>query len=123
MRSASKGFTLIETILSVSILLIVVIAALLAVTNSIFLNEFSRNLVTASNDAQHVLEQIKAKSFNDIPAYVSGYPASEFSNLPQETVSFPNPGYTSNLITITVQISWDERNATRTFSITTRFAQ
>lgn len=123
MKLTRRGFSLIETMLSVSILLIVVISALLAITNVMFLNESSRNMVTASNDAQYVLEQIKTKSFSDIPGFVGGYSSGEFNNLPQETVSFPNPVYTANLDTITVQISWSERDATRTFSITTCFAQ
>lgn len=107
----------------VAILLVTIIAALSSTIGSVFLNESSRNLVTASNDAQYVLEQIKAQSFNDIPAYVSGFSSTKFNNLPQETVTFPGPVYTANLDTITVNIAWNERNAARTFSITTRFAQ
>ncbi len=123
MNLARKGFSLIETMLSVSILLIVIIAAVLAIISSTFLIESSRNLVTASNDAQYVLEQLKTQSFSNIQTYVSDYPADGFSNLPQESISFPNPVYTANLDTITVQVTWNERNAARTFSITTRFAQ
>ena len=123
MKLTQRGFSLIETMLSVSILLIVIIAAVLAIISSTFLIESSRNLVTASNDAQYVLEQIKTQSFSNIQAYVLNYPSAGFSNLPEESVSFPNPVYTANLATINVQITWSERNATRTFSITTRFAQ
>lgn len=123
MKLTRRGFTLIETIVSIAILLIVVISALLAVINAMFLNESSRNLVTASNDAQYALEQIKTQSFNDIPAYISSYSADTFDNLSGEEISFPNSIYTTNLDTITVQITWNERNAQRTFSTTTRFAQ
>ena len=123
MKLTRRGFSLIETMLSVSILLVVIIAAVLAIISSTFLTESSRNLVTASNDAQYVLEQIKTQSFGNIAAYVLSYPSDQFSNLLQENISFPNPVYTANLDTITVQVTWDERNVTRTFSITTRFAQ
>lgn len=123
MKLTKRGFSLIETMLSVSILLIVIIAAVLAIISSTLLIESSRNLVTASNDAQYVLEQIKTQSFSNIQAYVLNYSSAGFSNLPQEQVSFPSPVYTANLATITVQINWNERNVTRTFSITTRFAQ
>ncbi|MBU4251952.1 MAG: prepilin-type N-terminal cleavage/methylation domain-containing protein [Candidatus Omnitrophica bacterium] len=123
MKLTRRGFSLIETMFSVSILLIVIISALLAITNVMFLNESNRNMVTASNDAQYVMEQIKTQSFSNISTYVGGYSSGEFTNLPQENVSFPNPVYTANLDTITVQISWRERNAARTFSITTCFAQ
>lgn len=107
----------------VAILLVTIIAALSSTIGSVFLNESSRNLVTACNDAQYVLEQIKTQSFSDIPAYISSFSSAKFNNLSQETVTFPGPAYTANLDTITVNITWNERDATRTFSITTRFAQ
>lgn len=120
---ASKGFSLIELMFGVSILLIVTIAALSTFINSMFLNESSRNLVTAANDAQYVLEQISSQGFSNIPTYISTYSSGQFTNLPAETITFPNPVYTPTLDTITVQINWNERNASRTFALTTRYAQ
>jgi prepilin-type N-terminal cleavage/methylation domain-containing protein len=118
-----KGFSLIELMFGVAILLVTVIAALSSTIGSMFLNESGRNLVTASNDAQYVLEQIKTQSFTNIPTYISGVSPTKFNNLPEERVTFPSPAYTANLDTLTVNITWKERNATKTFSITTRFAQ
>lgn len=118
-----RGFSLIELMFGVSILLVTIIAALSSSINSMFLSESSRNLVTASNDAQYVLEQIKTQSFSNISNYISSFSPTEFNNLSGERVTFPNPVYTSNLDTIAVNIAWSERNATRTFAITTRFAQ
>lgn len=123
MKLTRRGFSLVETLISVAILLIVIVAAILAITTSTFLIEASRNLATASGDAQYALEQIKALSFDDIPAYIAAYPSDYFSNLPQESVSFPGPVYTANLATITVRVSWEERNAQKEFSITTRMAK
>ena len=88
-----------------------------------FLNESSRNIVTAANDAQYALEQIKAQSFSNIPAYISNYSPAQFTNLPNENITFPGPAYTATLDTITAQITWNERNAARTLAITTRCAQ
>ncbi|PIQ88026.1 MAG: hypothetical protein COV73_01015 [Candidatus Omnitrophica bacterium CG11_big_fil_rev_8_21_14_0_20_43_6] len=123
MKLTRKGFSLIETMFSVFILLVIIIAAVLAITSATFLIGSSRNLVTASNDAQYILEQIKAQSFSDIPAYIASYPTETFDNLPDEEISFPSPVYTSTLDTITVQMDWNERNAAQTYSITTRLAQ
>lgn len=119
----SRGFSLVELVFGVAILLIVAIGGLGSFINCMLLNRSSRDTVIAATDAQYVLEQIKAQGFSGISAYISGYPAGQFTNLPGETVSFPNPGYTSTLSTITVQITWNERNAARNFSLTTRFAE
>jgi len=117
------GFSLIELMFGVSILLVVIIAALSSTINSMFLNESSRNIVIAANDVQYVSEQIKTQSFSNIPSYIQNYSPNQFNNLPNENITFPSPSYGSSLDTITIQINWNERNATRTFSITTRFAQ
>jgi len=125
-----RGFSLIELMFGIFILLVTIIAALSSTINSMFLNESSRNIVTASNDAQYVLEyvleQIKTQGFSNVPTYISGFsPATSgmVLKLSGEGVTFPSPVYTSNLDTITVNITWNERNTARTFSITTRFAQ
>jgi len=118
-----RGFSLIELMFGVSILLVITIATLSATINSMLLNESSRNIVTAANDAQYALEQIKTQSYGNIPNYIQNYPSNQFSNLPSENITFPNPSYGSSLDTITVRIDWNERNSTRTFSITTCFAQ
>lgn len=122
-KLSCRGFSLIELMFGVFVLLVVIIAALTSTINSIFLNESSRNIVIAANDAQHVLEQIKTQSFSNIPNYIQNYSSYQFSNLANENITFPSPSYGSNLDTITIQINWNERNATRTYAITTRFAQ
>ncbi len=119
----SRGFSLIELMFAIAILLVVILGAIVSFINCMFLNEFNRHLVIAANDAQYALEQIKAQNFSDISTYISGYSAGKFTNLPVENITFPNPVYTSTLDTITVQVSWNERQGTKNFSITTRFAQ
>jgi len=119
----SRGFSLVELVFGVAILLIVAIGGLGSFINCMLLNRSNRDTGIAATDAQYVLEQIKAQGFSDISSYISGYPADQFTNLPGEVVSFPNPSYTSTLATITVQITWNERNAARNFSLTTRFAE
>ena len=122
-KLSRKGFTLVEVITGFSMSLLIILAALLSFINCMFLNETSRNIVTAANDVQYVLEQIKAQSFSNIPTYISNYSSAQFNNLSDENISFPNPIYGSNLDTITVQVNYNERNTTKTLSITTYFAQ
>jgi len=117
-----RGFSLIELMFAVSILLVVIIGAVVSFINCMFLNEFNRHLVIAANDAQYALEQIRAQDFTNIQTYISNYNTT-FTNLSGENITFPDAVYTSTLDTITVQITWNEGNATRTFALTTRFAQ
>lgn len=121
-KTGCRGFSLIEVMFGIAILSVVSVAALSAFINSTLLTESSRNLVTAACDAQYVLEQIKAQDFSSIPSYIANYSSTQFNNLPGETVTFPNPSYTSTLDTITVRIDWSER-AARSYSLTTRYAQ
>ncbi|HNW39613.1 MAG TPA: prepilin-type N-terminal cleavage/methylation domain-containing protein [Candidatus Omnitrophota bacterium] len=122
MKTRNKGFTLIELMVGVAILLIVIIATLGSFIYCMLLNESSKNIAMASNDAQYALEQIKNISFNNIPAYIQNYPSTQFANLPNESITFPNPVYTSTLDTIVVEITWNERNVQKTFTLTTCFA-
>jgi type II secretory pathway pseudopilin PulG len=127
LKSGCKGFSLLELMFGVSVLLTVVTGSLVSFMNCMFLNEFNRHLAIAANDAQYALEQIKAQNFSNIQTFI-GNPNnfSRAKNLPaanNETITF---AYTQNnlvLNTITIQVSWNERQAAKTFSITTRFAQ
>ena len=54
MKSSSKGFTLIELMISVAILLIVISALFVTFVYCILMNESNNNLVKVVNDAQYV---------------------------------------------------------------------
>jgi hypothetical protein len=80
-----------------------------------FLTESNRNLTTAANAAEHVLEQIKALSYADI----ANYQPPAFTNL-QVTVTPVQK--TTTLSEVTVTVVWTERQQTRSFSLATYFA-
>jgi prepilin-type N-terminal cleavage/methylation domain-containing protein len=56
----NKGFSLIEVMMAVAILLVIVSGLLLTFVYCILLNQANSNLVIASNDAQYILEQVRA---------------------------------------------------------------
>lgn len=118
MRLSYSGFSLIEVMLGVAILAVVITASLLTFVNCVLLNDASRNLVTASNDAQYVLEQIKALDYNSI----SSYAAPEFSNLSNEMITI-NRSIGATLSTVTVNVNWQENQNTKNFSLSTYFAK
>jgi len=118
-----RGFTLLELMFGVSVLLVAIIAVLSSFINCVFLSESSRNLATAANDAQYVLEQIKALDYDTRIAtnFPSGYTLPTFTN---EVVAFdPSPTIGSSISKITVKVSWTERQKSRSFSLATYFAK
>ncbi len=75
MRRARQGFTLIEMMLGVSIVLIVMVALMGGIFGQSFLNMNARNLLAAMNDATRVMEQIRQQNMgtncsNAVPSIV-----------------------------------------------------
>ncbi len=126
-RKKKRGFTLIELMLSVVILLISILALLSGFLGSLFLNNSSTNLTTAVNDAQNVLEQIKSLNYTTcIQNNFAGgcYSLPVLTNLPGETVALsPAPTIGPSISKITVKISWQDKQEIRSFSLATYIAK
>ncbi len=122
-----RGFSLIEVMVGVFVLLVSILAALSGFLGSMFLNNSSSNLATAVNDAQYVLEQVKGLRYDTCIQYLPNacYVLPAFTNLPAETVTFDPAPVTigSNLREITVKISWLDKGQTRSFSLASYFAK
>ena len=115
-----KGFTLLELMVAVLILLTAILGLLSVFINCIFLNETNRNMVTAANDAQYVLEQIKSLPYSSIP----DYPEPSLYNLKDEHIDISIDNHTETRITqIDVTISWTERGRSKNLQLSTRIAQ
>ena len=119
MKLSGKGFTLLELVVSTGILLIVISGLLVSFISCLLMNESNNNLVTAVNDAQYVLEQIKGLTYNDIDNYTPPI----FTNLNNETIPQPSVVETGGIKQVTVNVSWTERQRNRTFSLSTRIAR
>jgi general secretion pathway protein I len=118
MKSIYRAFTLLELMIAVAILLIAILSLLAAFINCILLNESNRNLVTATNDAQYVLEQIKSLAYSDIAAYT----APTFNNLTDELIALDR-SIGSTIAEVTVDVSWTERQRNRSAQLSTRIAE
>ena len=127
LKCKNKGFSLIEVLISIVILLVSILAAISAILGSMLLNDASNNLTTAVNDAQYVLEQINTKRLDYdscIAQNFSCYTLPAFTNLPGETVAFdPPPTIGASITKVTVKITWQEKQQTKNFSITTYVAK
>ena len=108
MKLSGKSFTLIEILITLVIIAIAVSGLLYTYISCALLYEFNNQRVIAINDAQHTLEQIKAKAYNNISGFIAGFDPYQFKNLNNETVTFTtNIG--SRIADITVNISWINR--------------
>jgi len=118
MRRLKNGFSLLELLIAVVILTAVVTGTILTIINCLMLNETNSNIVSASNDAQYVLEQMKALSYGDL----SGYTAPTLNNLQNENITL-NTSIGATVSNITVTVSWQERQSNRSFSLSTYIAK
>lgn len=117
-RSSSKGFTLIELMVA-SLILLCAIGGLLYTFVSIqVMTESNRNLITAVNDAQFVLEQMKNLTYSQLGTYT----APALAHLNNETVTLTR-SVGPKLANVTVTIRWTERQRSRSFELATRFAK
>jgi len=118
-KPAVSGLTLLEVIFTSALLLIAITALLYTFVNCIFLNASNKELLTAANDAQYVLEQIKGRAFSDI---IGDYAPPNFANLQDETILVPAAtSIGSRVKEVTVSVSWtDKRRRTRSYVLTTR---
>ncbi len=117
-RSSSKGFTLLELLIASTILLFAISGLLYAFVSAQVMSESNRNLVTAANDAQFVLEQMKNLSYSQLGAYA--LPA--FTHLNDETLTLTRT-IGPKTADVTVTVNWTERQRSRSFQLATRFAK
>jgi len=116
-----KGFTLIELMVAVAIIVLIVSGSLLSFTYLMFLADSSVNLTVAVSDAQSVLEQIKWAAYIDYNS-ISTYTAPALNNLPNEVITLSR-SVGGNLATVTVNVSWLEKNMTKNYSLSTYIAR
>ena len=118
-KQSTAGLTLLEVMFTSALLLIAITALLYTFVNCILLNASNKELLTAANDAQYVLEQIKSRAFSDI---IGDYAPPDLANLQNETISVPTEASISSRVKeVTVNVSWtDKRRRARSYVLTTR---
>lgn len=121
-KRANQGMTLVE-ILAVSMLLVVVVVGFLGLMLVNFaLNEHSRNVVIALNDAASVLETMRSFPFSVAgiqSQFVNDAVVSGYNNLTAETVVVKYSSIGSESVTANVIVRWSERNRNYQETLTT----
>ena len=110
-----RGFTLPELLLTAAILSYSLSVVLLTYTNTLALNQASRNLTTAFSHAQFVLEDIRNTSFGSIAANITSgnwnwntatITSKSLSALNSESIAVSCSG--ANPLDITVTVNWND---------------
>src|SRR3989338_8574101 len=108
-----KGFTLIELMIALCIVLPVLLGAIGLNVYIFRLAETSRRSTVAIQDAHTVIEQIRNTSKTNLAQVVTNYPngqaAAGFNNLPSEQVIVTYPNASADPLAITVTVNWSDR--------------
>jgi len=111
-----SGFSLLEMMIAMFLLMVGFLAVITVLWSSAQSGSFSRNMTTAANLNQDIMERLTSLSYASLPVtadfvdYTNANPmASVFSRqtkVQENTVA--------NLKTITVKISWNDHGKTKT---------
>ncbi len=119
-----QGFTLIELIISLAIIVPVLLGAIGLNVYVFRMNETSRRAVVALQDAHTVIERIRNLSETSLAQVTSTYPSGQtvsgFSNLPSEQVTVTYPNASTDPLVITVTASWVDRQGAMNRSLATQ---
>ena len=116
-----RGFTLAELLVAAALLALAVTGLLQLLIVCLLSNTANNNLTVAANDAQYVLETIKGLPYSDVDTCT--FPSFTFNNLIDEQVPAPTCTDENNMTKVTVMVTWKERNAPKSFQLSTRIAQ
>jgi len=116
-----KGFSLIELMVAVFILLVAILALISAYLGSLFLSDSSAQLTTAVTDAQYVLEQIRGLPYSCVANNFAGncYSLPNLNNLPSETITVSSTSAGANIRSVKVTVNWLDKGNLRSYSLGT----
>lgn len=117
-----KGFTLVEALVSLSILLISITGTLSLFTIGFKNLAMPQNMTAATNIARSRVEEIKDTPFELITTYFpEGTYSIESTLIPEgATLSIVYPdGVEANPLTLSIAVSWEEDEKSRTIQLVT----
>ena len=113
-KRRTRGFTLIELMVTALIVLTAICGLLLAIYNRVALDELNKQRVIAVNDAQSCLEEIKSLSYDNI---ISSYNCS----CENESVTVTEPETDLKMVIVTINRTWRQKD--ESFSLSTLIAK
>ena len=126
-KNQKRGFTLMEVVLALAILIPAVFAIIGANHYMIRMSESSRRITTALQDAHTLIERIRNTSeqgLNQVTAaYPSGGAVAGFLNLPGEQITVTYPSASADPLAITVMVNWTDQGRAMSRSLSTQVTQ
>jgi prepilin-type N-terminal cleavage/methylation domain-containing protein len=116
-RTYNSGFTLLEMLFVVAIVVFVITGVLSAFMYGFILNRATTNLVVAANDAQYVLEKLKDTTYANIASYTD----SNFTSLSNESIRVTVTTGT-NEKDVVANVSWTEGERQVSYALTTKIS-
>lgn len=128
-KKTQQAFTLIEILISVTVLSIVLLAMISGYVGCLTINEISRNTTVASEDARQVVEQMRSlavDSLSDIIAvnWTTWAAGNGLTSLDSEliTVTYTDRDGSGDPLDddpleVTVTVSWQDRTRARSLNL------
>lgn len=127
MLTRKKGFTLLEVLFVMAIMIPALLSIIGVNLYAIRAGESARGITKAVQDAHTIIERIRDKSKQGlsqvVATYLSGQAVGGFTNLTNERVVVSYPNSNADPLTITVTVSWLDRGRTMARALTTQVTQ
>lgn len=119
-----EGFTLIELMLAVAIILPVLLGAIGLNVYIFRATETSKRTTVALQDVHTVIERIRNTSESSLSAVTSAYPDGQtvtgFSNLPSEQITVDYANVNADPLDLIVTVSWLDQGRTMVRNLSTQ---
>ena len=121
-----SGFTLVEVLVTVVILVIGILSSLMYFTTASASTVLARDIMIATTHAEHVLEEMRSMSaLADITNadWTTWASDNGLSDLSSETITVTYADNTADPLNITANVSWQTMNRTHFINLTTELTK
>lgn len=122
----TSAFTLVEILFALLILSISLTSAIVCITSSIAATQLSRDMTTAANHAEQVLEEMKTlTTLASITStnWTTWASTNGLNTLTNEALSVTYVNQAANPLSITVTVTWTTKSRTQTVNLTTEMTR
>lgn len=128
MRNKSReGFTYLELIIAIVILVPVILGLIQATAYSNKMSELARSVTTAIADASSVMENIRNTARSGLGSVTGAYPSGSavagYSNLTSEQIVVTYPSATADPLDITITVTWEQGGRSMTRIVKSKVTQ